>query len=142
MSAAIVPTSPSAIAHAARLLREGRLVAFPTETVYGLGADATNERSIAAIFEAKGRPHFNPLIVHVVSLPAAEALAEFDERARRIAAHFWPGPLSLVLLRRSDSELALLASAGLDTVAVRSPAHPVAQALLRRGRAADRGTLG
>ncbi len=130
MSAAILPASPSAIAHAAQLLRAGQLIAFPTETVYGLGADATNERSIAAIFEAKGRPHFNPLIVHVPGLPAAESLAEFDDRARRIAAHFWPGPLSLVLPRRGDSGLSLLASAGLDTVAIRAPAHPVAQALL------------
>jgi L-threonylcarbamoyladenylate synthase len=131
MSATTVPASPEAIERAARLLRAGELVGFPTETVYGLGADAMSERSVAAIFSAKGRPRFNPLIVHVPGLAAAEALAEFDARARRIAAQFWPGPLTLVLRRRSDSGLSLLASAGLDTVAIRAPAHPVAQALLR-----------
>ena len=131
MSAAIVPASPEAIERAARLLRKGALVAFPTETVYGLGADATNERAVAAIFAAKGRPRFNPLIVHVPGLTGAEALAQFDARARRIAARFWPGPLSLVLNRRGGSGLSLLASAGLNTVALRAPAHPVAQALLR-----------
>ena len=131
MSATTVPASPEAIERAAQLLRAGELVAFPTETVYGLGANAMSERSVAAIFSAKGRPRFNPLIVHVPDLAAAEALAEFDARARRIAAQFWPGPLTLVLRRRSDSGLSLLASAGLDTVAIRAPAHPVAQALLR-----------
>jgi len=113
------------------LLREGRLVAFPTETVYGLGGDATDERAVAAIFAAKGRPRFNPLIVHVPGLAEAESLAVFDARSRDAAARFWPGPLSLVLRRRGDSGLAWLASAGLDTVAVRAPAHPVARALLR-----------
>jgi L-threonylcarbamoyladenylate synthase len=131
MSAAILPASHSAIAHAAGLLREGRLVAFPTETVYGLGADATDERAVAAIFEAKGRPRFNPLIVHVPGLAEAEALAVLDARARALAARFWPGPLTLVLPRRAGGGLSLLASAGLDTVAVRAPAHPIAQALLR-----------
>ncbi len=131
MCPAVVPASRSAIAHAARLLRAGGLVAFPTETVYGLGADATDERAVAAIFAAKGRPRFNPLIMHVPGLPEAEAFAEFDPRARHVAAHFWPGPLSLVLRRRGDSGLALLACAGLDTVAIRAPAHPLAQALLR-----------
>jgi L-threonylcarbamoyladenylate synthase len=131
VSAPILPASPAAIEHAAALLRAGRLVAFPTETVYGLGADATSERAVAAIFEAKGRPRFNPLIVHVPGVAEAEAFAEFDARARRIAAHFWPGPLSLVLRRRRGCGLSLLASAGLDTVAIRAPAHPVAQALLR-----------
>ncbi len=131
MSAAILPASPSAIACGARLLREGRLVAFPTETVYGLGADATDERAVAAIFAAKERPRFNPLIVHIPGFAEAEPFAVFDARARDLAVHFWPGPLSLVLPRRTDSGLSLLASAGLDTVAVRVPAHPVAQALLR-----------
>jgi L-threonylcarbamoyladenylate synthase len=112
-------------------LRAGRLVAFPTETVYGLGGDATNERAVAEIFAAKGRPRFNPLIVHVPGLVEAEALAIFDERARQVAASFWPGPLTFVLRRRDDSGLSLLACAGLDTVAVRVPAHEVAQALLR-----------
>lgn len=131
MSMAPLPATPGSIADAARLLRAGELVAFPTETVYGLGADATSERAVAAIFAAKGRPRFNPLIVHVPGLAEAEALARFDARAQDLAARFWPGPLSLVLPRRADSGLSLLASAGLDTVAVRAPAHPVAQAVLR-----------
>jgi L-threonylcarbamoyladenylate synthase len=131
MNGRIISAALAAIECAARRLRSGQLVAFPTETVYGLGADATNDRAVAAIFAAKGRPRFNPLIVHVTGLEAAEALAEFDERARRLAAHLWPGPFSLVLRRRDDSGLSLLASAGLDTVAIRAPAHPVAQALLR-----------
>jgi L-threonylcarbamoyladenylate synthase len=130
MSAALLPARPSAIACAARLLHAGRLVAFPTETVYGLGADATNERAVAAIFAAKGRPRFNPLIVHVPGLAEAETFAVFDGRARDVAAHFWPGPLTLVLPCRKGSGLALLANAGLDTVAIRVPAHPVARALL------------
>jgi L-threonylcarbamoyladenylate synthase len=126
----ISPATPRTIAHAAALLRAGRLVAFPTETVYGLGGDATSERAVAAIFEVKGRPRFNPLIVHVPGLAEAETLAIFDDRARRLAARFWPGPLTLVLPRRGDSGLSLLASAGLDTVAIRVPAHEAAQALL------------
>jgi L-threonylcarbamoyladenylate synthase len=124
------PATPDTIARAAALLRSGQLVAFPTETVYGLGGDATNERAVAAIFAAKGRPRFNPLIVHVAGLAEAEALAVFDDRARRVALRFWPGPLTLVLRRRSDSGLSLLASAGLDTVAIRAPVHPVAQGLI------------
>lgn len=131
VSARIVPASAPAIERAGRLLRAGKLVAFPTETVYGLGADATDERAVAAIFAAKGRPRFNPLILHVPGLAEAEPFAVFDARARDLAAHFWPGPLSLVLPRRADSGLSLLAGAGLDTVAIRAPAHPVAQALLR-----------
>jgi L-threonylcarbamoyladenylate synthase len=131
MSAPIVPASPAVVERAARLLLSGQLVAFPTETVYGLGADATNERAVAAIFAAKGRPRFNPLIVHVTSLTEAENFAVFNPDARRATARFWPGPLSLALPRRADSGLSLLASAGLDTIAIRAPAHPVAQALLR-----------
>jgi L-threonylcarbamoyladenylate synthase len=131
MVAQVVPAEDAPIEDAARLLREGRLVAFPTETVYGLGADATNGRAVARIFAAKGRPRFNPLIVHVPGLAEAEALAVFDERARDAARRFWPGPLSLVLRRREDSGLSLLVSAGLDAVALRAPAHPVAQQLLR-----------
>ncbi|HEV2301686.1 MAG TPA: L-threonylcarbamoyladenylate synthase [Stellaceae bacterium] len=131
MNANILPATPQAITQAARLLRAGRLVAFPTETVYGLGGDALDERAVAEIFAAKGRPSFNPLIVHVPGPAEAEALALFDARARRLARRFWPGPLSLVLPRRAASGLSLLASAGLDTVAMRAPAHPVAQALLR-----------
>jgi L-threonylcarbamoyladenylate synthase len=131
MKSPLLQGTPEAIERAGRLLRAGELVAFPTETVYGLGGDATDEAAVARIFAAKGRPHFNPLIVHVPGLAEAEALALFDERARIAARHFWPGPLSLVLPRRADSFLSLLASAGLDSVALRVPAHPVAQALLR-----------
>jgi L-threonylcarbamoyladenylate synthase len=116
---------------AAALLRDGRLVAFPTETVYGLGADATDDRAVAAIFAAKGRPNFNPLIVHVADTPAARALTVWNATAERLADAFWPGPLTLVLPRADDCPVSLLASAGLDTVAVRVPAHPVAQRLLR-----------
>jgi L-threonylcarbamoyladenylate synthase len=130
MTARMVPATPEAVARAAELLRAGALVAFPTETVYGLGADATDERAVAAIFAAKGRPHFNPLIVHIPGLEEAKAFAQFDARAQRIAAQFWPGPLTLVLPRRAAAGLSLLASAGLDTVALRAPAHPIAQALL------------
>lgn len=127
----IAAATPEAIARAGALLRAGRLVAFPTETVYGLGGDATNERAVAEIFGAKRRPRFNPLIVHVPGLVEAEALAHFNAAAQRAAERFWPGPLSLVLPRRESCGLSLLASAGLDTVAIRAPAHPVAQALLR-----------
>ncbi len=119
------------IASAAALLRAGRLVAFPTETVYGLGGAATDDTAVARIFEAKGRPSFNPLIVHVPDLAAAEACAVFDDRARAVAAAFWPGPLTLVLPRRDEAGLSRLVSAGLPSVALRVPAHPVAQALLR-----------
>jgi L-threonylcarbamoyladenylate synthase len=116
---------------AAALLRGGELVAFPTETVYGLGADARNGRAVAAIFEAKGRPHFNPLICHFPDAGAAFAEVVADERARALAERFWPGPLTLVLPRRPGCRVDLLAGAGLDTLAVRVPAHPVALALLR-----------
>jgi L-threonylcarbamoyladenylate synthase len=135
VNANIVPASPEAINRAAKLLRDAQLVAFPTETVYGLGADATDEHAVARIFAAKGRPRFNPLIVHVPDLAAAEAITAFSTAARKVVQRFWPGPLTLVLQRREDSGISLLACAGLDTVAVRVPAHPVAQALLR---AADR----
>jgi L-threonylcarbamoyladenylate synthase len=118
------------IARGAAQLRDGRLVAFPTETVYGLGGDATNDRAVAAIFAAKGRPSFNPLIVHVADAEAAMALGRFGEAARRLAAAFWPGPLTLVVPRADDCPVSRLASAGLDTLALRVPAHPVAQALL------------
>jgi L-threonylcarbamoyladenylate synthase len=131
MNASLLPASDTAIERAAQLLRDGELVAFPTETVYGLGGDATSEAAVARIFAAKGRPHFNPLIVHVPDLAKAEPLAVFDKRARDAARHFWPGPLSLVLPRRQTGGLSLLACAGLDTVALRAPAHPVAQHLLR-----------
>jgi L-threonylcarbamoyladenylate synthase len=118
------------IVRAARILREGGLVAFPTETVYGLGADATNGRAVAAIFAAKGRPRFNPLIVHVRDIREAEHHAVFNGAARELAARFWPGALTLVL-QRAGSALSDLVSAGLSTVALRVPAHPVAQHLLQ-----------
>lgn len=121
-----------AIENAARILARGGLVAFPTETVYGLGADARNGEAVAGIFAAKGRPRFNPLIVHVASLEAARAHGEFLQTALKLAAKFWPGGLSLVVPRRVDSKLSELVSAGLDTVALRMPAHPVARALLKQ----------
>jgi len=127
----IVPSGKEAIRRAASLLRAGALVAFPTETVYGIGGDATNDRAVADIFAAKSRPRFNPLIVHVPGLAEAEKLAVFDDRARGLARRFWPGALTLVLPRRPAAGVSLLASAGLDTVAVRVPAHPVARNLLR-----------
>lgn len=120
----------AAIADAATLLRDGRLVAFPTETVYGLGADATNGKAVAAIFAAKERPRFNPLIVHVGSRAQAGEHVVFCTAAAMLAEAFWPGPLTLVLPRRADTPLSLLVSAGLDTVAVRAPSHPVARKLI------------
>lgn len=123
--------SAAQVDEAAALLRAGELVAFPTETVYGLGGDARNGRAVAAIFEAKGRPHFNPLICHFPDAGAAFAEVLSDDRARALADRFWPGPLTLVLPRRPDCRIDLLAGAGLDTLAVRVPAHPLAIALLR-----------
>lgn len=125
------PFDDAAIEAAADLVRRGFAVAIPTETVYGLAADATNGAAVAAIYAAKGRPSFNPLIVHVADLAAAEAVAEFDPVARGLASRFWPGPLTLVLPRRADTAIASLATAGLPTVALRVPAHPAMQALLR-----------
>jgi L-threonylcarbamoyladenylate synthase len=119
------------IARAAALLASGALVAFGTETVYGLGADARNARAVAAIFEAKGRPHFNPLICHYATAEAAFAHVESNDWALRLAEMFWPGPLTMVLPRRVTCPVALLAGAGLETLAVRVPAHPVATRLLR-----------
>jgi L-threonylcarbamoyladenylate synthase len=126
-----IPVSSPAVARAARLLRAGRLVAFPTETVYGLGADATDDDAVAAIFAAKGRPRFNPLIAHVATLAAARKLARFDAAALALARAFWPGPLTLVLPRREGCPVSWLASAGLPSLAIRVPAHPGALALLR-----------
>ena len=126
-----IPVSPPAVARAARLLRAGRLVAFPTETVYGLGADATDDDAVAAIFAAKGRPRFNPLIAHVATLAAARKLARFDAAALALARAFWPGPLTLVLPRQEGCPVSWLASAGLPSLAIRVPAHPGALALLR-----------
>src|SRR5690606_20809894 len=122
---------PRTVAEAAALLRAGRLCAFPTETVYGLGADATNADAVLSIYETKGRPRFNPLIVHCADLAMAETLAQFSPLARQLAEAFWPGPLSIVLPLRSGHGLADVATAGLDTVALRVPDHPLAQALLR-----------
>ncbi len=118
------------IATAAALLSAGACVAFPTETVYGLGADARDDRAVAGIFAAKDRPAFNPLIVHVADAAAAAALARMPDAARRLAAAFWPGPLTLVLPRRAEAGLSHLVTAGLDSVGVRVPAAPVARALL------------
>lgn len=130
----LAPTK-AALKRAAEALHDGQLVAFPTETVYGLGADATNDVAVASIFEAKGRPTFNPLIVHVKDLAQASRYADLGPVGEKLAGQFWPGGLTLVAPRRADCTLSLLVSAGLDTVALRVPAHDVAQALLS---AADR----
>jgi L-threonylcarbamoyladenylate synthase len=127
----IAGATQGAIAEAARLLREGKLVAFPTETVYGLGANALDDTAVASIFAAKQRPRFNPLIVHVSGRAEADTYVRFNPVAERLAEGFWPGALTLVLPRRDRSPLSLLASAGLDTVALRAPGHPIARELLR-----------
>jgi L-threonylcarbamoyladenylate synthase len=116
---------------AANLLRTGKLVAFPTETVYGLGGNAENDSAVAEIYAVKGRPSFNPLIVHVPDIEMAERYVKVNSVARDLMSSFWPGPLTLVLPRREDSKLSLLVSAGLDTVAIRMPAHSIALALLK-----------
>lgn len=120
------------LVRAARFLREGKLVAFPTETVYGLGADATDDTAVARIFAAKNRPSFNPLIVHVPDLAAAHGVAEFDDTAERLASAFWPGALTLVLPLKPGTGIAPLVSAGLGTIAIRIPDHALARNLLRR----------
>ena len=129
--ARIEPATPLSVAEAGAMLRAGHLVAFATETVYGLGGDATNDRAVAAIFAAKGRPSFNPLIAHVADFDQVEALVQVDDRARALMARFWPGPLTLVLPRAVHSPISLLASAGLDTIAIRMPDHDVARAIIR-----------
>ena len=126
----ICPYGSAAIAEGAALILRGDVVAVPTETVYGLAGDATSGAAVAAIYAAKGRPSFNPLIVHVPNLAAAEAIAVFDEAARALAVAHWPGPLTLVLPLREDSGIASLVTAGLPTIAIRVPAHPAMQALL------------
>ena len=126
----ILPAGSAAAAEAARVLAAGGLVAFPTETVYGLGAAATNGRAVARLYEAKGRPAFNPLIVHVTDRAAAQPLARFDADAERLALALWPGPLTLVLPKAAACPVADLATAGLDSVAVRVPDHAVARAIL------------
>jgi L-threonylcarbamoyladenylate synthase len=127
----ILRADKAGVAQAAKLLREGELVAFGTETVYGLGGDATNAQAVAAIFHAKGRPRFNPLICHYASAEQAFRHVVADERARHVAKALWPGPLTLVLPRQADCPVALLTGAGLDTLAVRVPRHAVARALLQ-----------
>jgi L-threonylcarbamoyladenylate synthase len=124
------PYGKAAIAEAAALVRAGQPVAIPTETVYGLAADATNGEAVARIYAAKGRPSFNPLIVHVPSLAEAETIAQFDETARGLAERHWPGPLTLVVPLRPDSGIAALVTAGLPTIALRVPAHPAMRDLL------------
>jgi L-threonylcarbamoyladenylate synthase len=127
----LLPVGAHATATAASVLAEGGLVAFPTETVYGLGADAGNASAIARLYEAKGRPAFNPLIAHVADLSSARRIALFDGQALRLAEAFWPGPLTLVLPRALSCPVAELATAGLDTVAIRVPAHKVARDIIR-----------
>ena len=127
----ILSPDPAGIAAAAEVLRAGGLVAVPTETVYGLAARAEDGAAVAGIYAAKGRPSFNPLIVHVADMAQAETLADVPPLARQLAARFWPGPLTLVLPRRAAAPVASLVTAGLDTIALRCPAHPVMQALVR-----------
>ncbi|MEK9753407.1 MAG: L-threonylcarbamoyladenylate synthase [Rhodospirillaceae bacterium] len=135
MTPVVITADDAGLDLAAERLRAGELVAFPTETVYGLGADATDDKAVAAIFAAKGRPHFNPLIVHVPDLAAARRLGRFTPLAEKLAAAFWPGALSIVVPRAEDCPLSLLVSAGLDSVAIRVPAHPLAhEVLVRTGR--------
>ena len=126
-----LPFNDDAVAEAARLLLAGEVVAVPTETVYGLAADATNPEAVARIYQAKGRPSFNPLIIHVPNLQSAERIAQLSGRLRGLAEEHWPGPLTVVAPRREVSGIASLATAGLGTVAVRVPRHPATQALLR-----------
>ena len=127
----ILPFNNEAIAEAVGLILAGQCVAVPTETVYGLAADATNGEAVARIYEAKGRPSFNPLIVHVLDLAAAREIGEFDEQAAELGETHWPGPLTLVVPLRQPSAIASIATAGLPTIGLRVPAHPAMQALLR-----------
>mgnify|MGYP000347767530 FL=1 len=128
----VLPADDAAITAAMELLRSGQIVAIPTETVYGLAADASNADAVAKIYAAKGRPDFNPLIVHVADQSAAENLADFSPMAHQLAQAFWPGPLTLVLPLRPDADIAGAVTAGLPTIALRCPAHPVMQALLKK----------
>lgn len=127
----VYPADPEQIAKAARYLAQGGLVAFPTETVYGLGADASNGLAVAGIYSVKGRPTFNPLIIHLPTADMAWYFGVASEAARKLAAAFWPGPLTLVLPLRPGADIEPLALAGLSTIALRVPSHPVAQALLK-----------
>ena len=128
----VLPADDAAITAAMELLRSGQIVAIPTETVYGLAADASNADAVAKIYTAKGRPDFNPLIVHVTDQSAAENLADFSPMAHQLSQAFWPGPLTLVLPLRADADIAGAVTAGLPTIALRCPAHPVMQALLKK----------
>ncbi len=130
MTTAPIPATPENIEKAAALIRSGGLVAFPTETVYGLGCDAANGDAVAAVFEVKARPQFKPLIIHVADASAAARLVDFNETASTLARAFWPGALTLILPRRAGCPVAELAAAGLNTLAVRAPDHPVAQTLI------------
>src|SRR4051812_29681637 len=130
METRVLPFTDDAIAEAVRLILAGQPVAVPTETVYGLAADATNAAAVARIYEAKGRPSFNPLIVHVPDLATAERIGAFDEVALGLAQEHWPGPLTLVVPLRADARIASIVTAGLPTIALRVPAHPAMQTLL------------
>ena len=138
----LIKALEDAPAEAAQCLAAGGLVAFPTETVYGLGADATDGHAVARLYEAKGRPAFNPLIAHVPDLESARKLAVFNADAEALAAAFWPGPLTLVLPRKPDCPVSDLATAGLDTIAIRVPNHALACAILRAFGRANRGAIG
>src|SRR5438874_5107643 len=131
MQTRVLPFNDEAIAEAARLIRAGEPVGIATETVYGLAADATNAEAVARIYEVKGRPAFNPLIVHVSDLASAERIGAFSAEARELAHAHWPGPLTLVVPLREDAGIASIVTAGLPTVGLRVPAHPAMQALLR-----------
>ncbi|WP_028970412.1 L-threonylcarbamoyladenylate synthase [Sphingomonas sp. URHD0057] len=131
MKTRVLPFNDRSIAEAARLILAGEPVAIPTETVYGLAADATNAQAVARIYEAKGRPSFNPLIVHVMDRASAERIGVFDQQARALADEYWPGPLTLVVPLRADAAIASIVTAGLPTVGLRVSSHPAMQALLR-----------
>lgn len=131
METRVLPYGSEAIATAARLILEGQPVAVPTETVYGLAADATKAQAVARIYEAKGRPSFNPLIVHVPDMESAERIGQFDDQARALAERYWPGPLTLVVLLHSNSPIASIVTAGLSTIGIRVPAHAAMQDLLQ-----------
>ena len=131
MDTRLVPFTEISLAEAASLILGGQPVAVPTETVYGLAADATNAEAVARIYEAKGRPSFNPLIVHVPDLAAAERIGDFDSEARNLAERHWPGPLTLVVPLKADARIASIVTAGLSTIGLRVPAHPAMQAVLR-----------
>ena len=134
METRVLPFTDEAIAEAARLLLAGEPVAVPTETVYGLAADATSAQAIARVYEAKGRPSFNPLIVHVIDIAAAERIGVFEEAARALAEQHWPGPLTLVVPLREGGPIASIATAGLATIGLRVPSHPAMRALLAATR--------